>query len=102
MSKGATCEWYALCENEADGVVDHPILGKVPTCRRCAEKHELILGSLHQYDGDTDRCACGGQILYYEGNLGGEVGYGCEAAGKAMCGYCEGTPNLRHTEGCER
>lgn len=38
-----TCEWFAACENEADGVVSHPIIGDVPTCTRCAEKLGLEL-----------------------------------------------------------
>lgn len=37
------CEWYALCTNQAEGVVKHPILGEVPTCGRCARKHDLTL-----------------------------------------------------------
>ena len=37
------CRWYALCDNAADGYVEHPILGDVPTCERCASRHELIL-----------------------------------------------------------
>lgn len=37
------CEYYALCTKLADGVVEHPILGSVPTCRRCADKHDLTL-----------------------------------------------------------
>jgi hypothetical protein len=35
------CEWYALCENESVGFVWHPVLGDVPTCQRCADKHDL-------------------------------------------------------------
>lgn len=27
-----TCEWYWLCRKEAITDVDHPTLGKVPTC----------------------------------------------------------------------
>lgn len=38
-----TCAWFALCANDADGVVDHPILGQVPTCTRCATKAEQTL-----------------------------------------------------------
>jgi hypothetical protein len=37
------CEWFLLCDNPADGVVVHPIIGQVPTCNRCADKHELEL-----------------------------------------------------------
>ena len=37
------CEWFALCDRPADGVVSHPILGWVPTCQRCAAKLDLEL-----------------------------------------------------------
>lgn len=33
-----TCRWFALCDREADGVVEHPVLGDVPTCKRCANR----------------------------------------------------------------
>jgi hypothetical protein len=38
-----SCQWFALCDNSADGVVKHPVLGNVPTCRRCADKLDLTL-----------------------------------------------------------
>lgn len=38
-----TCEWFALCANDAEGAVMHPILGPVPTCRRCADKMDQTL-----------------------------------------------------------
>jgi hypothetical protein len=31
------CEWFALCENVTDKVADHPILGPIPCCDRCAK-----------------------------------------------------------------
>ena len=37
------CEWFLLCENEADGTVHHPFIGWVPTCKRCADKLGLKL-----------------------------------------------------------
>lgn len=37
------CEYFALCTNDADGYVKHPILGLVPTCQRCADKFDLTL-----------------------------------------------------------
>lgn len=37
------CAWYALCTNASTGTVKHPILGAVPTCDRCADKHDLDL-----------------------------------------------------------
>lgn len=43
FNEGGPCEWYALCDQEAAGTVDHPALGAVPTCHRCAKKHELEL-----------------------------------------------------------
>ena len=38
---GTVCEWYALCDHLATMFVKHPIIGLVPTCDRCAEKHGL-------------------------------------------------------------
>jgi hypothetical protein len=37
------CEWFALCENPATGLVAHPVLGHVPTCQRCADRFNLTL-----------------------------------------------------------
>lgn len=37
------CEWFALCDRPADGVVSHPILGDVPCCARCAANLNLNL-----------------------------------------------------------
>lgn len=37
------CAWFAACTNPADGTVEHPVLGQVPTCRRCADKLSLEL-----------------------------------------------------------
>lgn len=37
------CEWYALCTNAAVGTTKHPIIGPVPICKRCADKHGLII-----------------------------------------------------------
>lgn len=36
-----TCAWFALCDRPADYTVSHPILGEVPTCRRCVDKLDL-------------------------------------------------------------
>lgn len=35
------CQWYVMCDHEAIGVSEHPILGAVPICQRCADKHDL-------------------------------------------------------------
>jgi hypothetical protein len=37
------CQWLALCVRDADGVVEHPVLGEVPTCTVCAASHDLTL-----------------------------------------------------------
>lgn len=37
------CQWYLLCDHAAVGHVEHPVLGRVPTCRRCAVTHDLDL-----------------------------------------------------------
>lgn len=36
------CRWWALCDQEADGTRQHPILGAVPICPRCREKVEAL------------------------------------------------------------
>ena len=33
-----TCEWFALCDNPTSEAADHPVLGPVPICERCAAK----------------------------------------------------------------
>lgn len=35
------CQWYARCYNPIAGTTPHPILGDVPICKRCADKHDL-------------------------------------------------------------
>lgn len=30
-----TCQWFALCDNQATTTVAHPVLGDVPICARC-------------------------------------------------------------------
>lgn len=35
------CEWYARCGRVAAWLVTHPVLGEVPTCTRCVEKHAM-------------------------------------------------------------
>lgn len=35
------CEWFALCDHEAVGLVAHPIIGSVPVCQRCADKLDM-------------------------------------------------------------
>jgi hypothetical protein len=36
----------------------------------------------HVYDGDSDMCRCGGQVVYFEdGDDRGDIGEGCEVAG---------------------
>ena len=37
------CQWFVLCDQVAAGIVVHPGLGGVPTCRRCAERLGLEL-----------------------------------------------------------
>lgn len=32
------CEWFAMCDHEADRLIVHPILDDVPCCERCATK----------------------------------------------------------------
>lgn len=61
----------------------------------------------HRYDGDTDRCVCGGEIVYFEyretssGVVEQYDGYGCAVDGKAYRECCESTPRLGHSADCD-
>lgn len=33
----STCRWFAACENPATHEREHPVLGRVPICDRCAD-----------------------------------------------------------------
>lgn len=37
------CGWSVSCSNLADGYVEHPVLGPVPTCQFCATHYDLEL-----------------------------------------------------------
>lgn len=52
------CRYYALCDRPADGYVANPIVGLVPTCQRCADRHDITLEPLVSLWG-TDRAAIG-------------------------------------------
>lgn len=51
VTERPVCEWYAACDNPADGLALHPIIGPVPTCGRCAKRHDLFLRPLPQETG---------------------------------------------------
>lgn len=36
------CEWFALCTRETTQATQHPILGPVPICARCAERMGIV------------------------------------------------------------
>jgi len=39
----------------------------------------------HRYDAGTERCVCGGAVVYYEhGDEFGDVGLGCEVTGRVF------------------
>lgn len=33
-----TCEFFALCDNDATHIYHHPILDEVPACERCLDR----------------------------------------------------------------
>lgn len=37
-----TCQWYAMCANDATTTERHPILGDVPICQRCKDKNARL------------------------------------------------------------
>lgn len=36
------CAWFALCDNAATRVREHPVLGSVPICARCDDKVDAL------------------------------------------------------------
>lgn len=38
VKRAELCEWFALCDRPATTYVQHPVLGAVPCCQRCAER----------------------------------------------------------------
>jgi hypothetical protein len=47
------CEYFALCDNSAEGMVPNPILGNVPCCQRCADR----VGATLLFDPDNPNAA---------------------------------------------
>jgi hypothetical protein len=39
---GQMCEWFLLCDRPATVFVEHPIIGPVPTCAKCAAWYERM------------------------------------------------------------
>lgn len=42
-STDGICHWFAVCDRPSIGTVQHPMLGAVPTCQRCADRHNLTV-----------------------------------------------------------
>lgn len=55
------CQWFAGCENEAEGIVGHPTLYYVPCCRKCAAR-----ASRPFVEGDFIRDDPDSELLYFE------------------------------------
>lgn len=32
------CEYFVLCTNDAVGYIDNPVIGPVPSCKRCGDQ----------------------------------------------------------------
>lgn len=39
--KPTLCEWYQLCRQPAVLMIRHGVVGWVPTCQRCVNRHQL-------------------------------------------------------------
>lgn len=42
VEAAAPCMWFALCDNDANGLRDAGPLGAVPICKRCDDKVERL------------------------------------------------------------
>ena len=51
------CAVFALCDRSAVGFYPHPILGPVPSCKRCADRLGYVLGDA--YLGPDPTCSYG-------------------------------------------
>lgn len=40
LRAAVSCQWFANCENPANGTMPHPVLGEVPICERCRKRAE--------------------------------------------------------------
>jgi hypothetical protein len=47
------CQYFAKCANGTLKVYDHPALGYVPTCDRCATKMRIKTNDLHPIELDV-------------------------------------------------
>lgn len=49
------CGWFAKCTNPSNALVDHPVLGTVFICDRCAAKtgQQVIPCRFELHQGDT-------------------------------------------------
>lgn len=47
MTTPEGCQWFALCDNFANGIRPHPAFagGGVPICQRCDDKVERMVAS---------------------------------------------------------
>lgn len=53
------CEWFALCDHEAIGLVAHPAFpGGVPTCQRCVDRFDMTVEPLPVAGVDYDVSVC--------------------------------------------
>lgn len=50
----ATCQAFALCCNPATMLYESPVIGLVPSCKRCADKlHRLGAGTDNSHEKDA-------------------------------------------------
>lgn len=69
---------HADCEGYTVAILVSARFGEPrPFCAGCG-RH--VYEETHRYDFDTDRCVCGGLVVYFENDSGQESGVGCEVS----------------------
>lgn len=75
-----TTEWMELEDYEAmeEGTAACDLCGRKDDHTHDPDAYWIT----HRFAAEENRCICGGEEVYYEGDLSGVRGYGCAVAGE--------------------